>query len=197
MWEERYSSSEGYLFGKEPALFLTDNPWLIQPSARVLCVADGEGRNGVHLAAQGMTVTSFDPSATAVGRAQTLAAQAGVSLDAHVCDWQAWDWSQDFDVVVGIFIQFADPTFRAQQFSDMAGCLRSGGRLILHGYRPEQVGRGTGGPPSAANMYTEEMLAEAFAGWNILRLSSYEKHQRSGAGHVGMAALIDFVAEKP
>ena len=197
MWEERYSASDGYLFGTAPAAVLAENPWLIREGASALCVADGEGRNSVHLARHGMEMTAFDPSPTAIARAGELAADAGVAVNAHVSDWDAWDWSQQYDMVVAIFIQFADPAFRARQFSNMQSALRSGGRILLHGYRPEQIGRGTGGPPFVENMYTEALLREAFEGWKIERCAVYERDQRSGSAHVGQAALIDFVACKP
>lgn len=197
MWEDRYRENDGYLFGTEPAGVLADNPWLVLPGQSVLCVADGEGRNSVHLARGGMQVTSFDAAATAVARATQLAADAGVRVDAHLAGWEEWDWSQQFDMVAAIFIQFADPAFRARQFADMQRALRPGGRIVLHGYRPEQVGRGTGGPPHVENMYTAPELMAAFDGWQIERCASYERHQQSGSGHVGQAALLDFVARKP
>lgn len=197
MWEDRFAAEDGYLFGVAPADVLATNPWLAMRGQSVLCVADGEGRNGVHLARSGMEVTTFDLSATAVARADALAAQAGVTVATHVSDWQSWDWSKRFDMVVAVFIQFAGPEQRAIQFADMAKALHSGGRLVLHGYRPEQVGRGTGGPPFVENMYTEAELRQAFDGWAIERCASYERAQTAGRAHVGMAALVDFVARKP
>ena len=197
MWEDRYAASDRYLFGEAPAYLLSENPWLARAGQTALCVADGEGRNSVYLARQGMQVTGFDLSPTAVQRAQRLAGEAGVAVETLVSDWDSFDWTRQFDNVFGIFIQFAGPELRAVQFSDMAKALRSGGRLVLHGYRPEQIGRGTGGPPDKENMYTEEMLRQAFDGWQIERCASYERHQESGSGHVGMAALIDFIAIKP
>ncbi len=197
MWEDRYRASDDYLFGTAPAAVLSDNPWLAERGASALCVADGEGRNSVYLAAEGMAVTSFDPSPTAVKRAQDLAQRAGVTVATHVADWDGWDWTVQYDMIAGIFIQFADPDFRARQFADMKAALRAGGRILLHGYRPEQIGRGTGGPPHIENMYTEALLRDAFSGWHVERCASYERDQRSGSGHVGQAALIDFVARKP
>lgn len=197
MWEGRFAASDGYLFGVEPAAMLVANPWLTHPKGSALCVADGEGRNAVHLARFRMDVTAFDLSATAVSRANALAARAGVNVSAHVSDWEQWDWSQQFDMVAGIFIQFFGPEGRAKQFADMTMALRSGGRLVLHGYRPEQIGRGTGGPPNVENMYTEQELRAVFSGWDIERCASYDADQQSGLAHVGQAALIDFVARKP
>lgn len=197
MWEDRFAAKDGYLFGVEPSGVLIANPWLALPSHSVLCVADGEGRNAVHLARSGMLVTSFDLSATAVGRSNALAKQSGVGVQTHILDWNSWDWSQQFDMVIGIFIQFVGPELRAKQFVDMKSALRSGGRLLLHGYRPEQIERGTGGPPTVENMYTEAELHQTFAGWIVERSASYECEQASGSAHVGKAALIDFVARKP
>ena len=197
MWEDRFAAEDGYLFGVAPADVLAGNPWVAMRGKSVLCVADGEGRNGVHLARLGMEVTSFDLSATAVARANALAAEAGFAVAAHLSDWDGWDWSQQFDMVVAIFIQFAGPEQRAKQFADMTNALRSGGRLLLHGYRPEQVGRGTGGPSAIENMYTETELRQVFDGWTIERCASYESDQDSGRAHVGTAVLLDFVAYKP
>ena len=197
MWEERYSRHDDFLFGRAPAHVLRDNPWVVEGRGTALCVADGEGRNAVHLAQQGLTVTSFDLSATAVERTGELAAAAGVAVETNVAEWGEWDWSRQFDLAVAIFVQFAGPSERPQQFADLRSATKPGGRLLLHGFTSEQIELGTGGPPVAENMYTEQLLAEAFGDWKILRLARYEREQDSGTAHVGRAALIDLVAERP
>lgn len=196
MWEERYSSQDDYLFGTSPAQFLTENPWLATPGGEALCVADGEGRNAVALARAGMEVSAFDLSATAVRRAQALAEKEGVALSTRVCEWGRWDWSRQFDMLLGIFIQFAPPAAQPDQFRDMARALKPGGRLVLHGYTPEQAALGTGGPPDPAQMWTPELLTGAFPDFRIERLAVYEREVQEGRGHAGRSALIDFVAIK-
>lgn len=197
MWEERYQGADGFLFGQAPSKFLLDNPWAYDGPGTALCVADGEGRNSVHLAKAGWDVTAFDLSPTAVDRAQTLSKDNDVNLDSSVSDWDEWDWTQTFDLVAAILIQFVGPEGRKKQFSDLASAVKPGGRLILNGYRPEQIEYGTGGPPFRENMYTEEMLRDHFSSWHIERLASYDREQESGRMHVGMSALIDLVARKP
>ncbi len=197
MWEDRYAAEGDYLFGRAPSAFLTENPWVAEGAQTALCVADGEGRNAVHLAQRGLIVTSFDLSPTAISRAQALAAEAGVEVEAHVSDWTGWDWSRQFDTVFGIFIQFFGPTERAHQFKTMRRAVKPGGRIVLHGYSPEQIALGTGGPPSADNMYTQEFLRDTFQGWHIERLAAYERDVQSGSAHVGRSALIDLIARKP
>lgn len=197
MWEDRYRGSDDYLFGTAPAQFLSENPWLARPGHTALSVADGEGRNAVHLAQAGMHVTSFDLSPTAIARARALAQGRGVALDARVCDWKGWDWERPFDLVLGVFIQFMPPALRPQQFADLARTLKRGGRLALHGYTPDQVALGTGGPSDPAQMWTPPMLLAAFPGWRVERLATYERDVQEGRGHSGRSALIDFVAIRP
>ena len=197
MWEARYANAGDYLFGEEPAQMLVENPWMTDGADTCLCVADGEGRNGVWLAGQGLSVASFDLSPTAVERAQVLAAKSGVGINAYVSDWEGWDWSQSFDLVVAVFVQFMGPEARVRQFETVREAVRPGGRLVLHGYTPEQVEFGTGGPPYPENMYTPELLNDAFGDWRVLRLAAYEREVQEGRGHSGHSALTDLVAEKP
>lgn len=195
-WDSRFAGDD-YLFGTEPADFLLREAHRIRPGARVLCVADGEGRNAVHLARDGLEVTAFDLSPNAVVKARRLAEAAGVTVDFHVASIDAWDWSRTFDAIVAVFIQFLGPADRAAAFARFGQALRPGGLLLLHGYAPRQVGYGTGGPGAAENMYTEDMLARAFAGWEILTSRDYDADISEGSGHRGRSALVDFVARKP
>ncbi|MDK3018361.1 SAM-dependent methyltransferase [Pseudodonghicola flavimaris] len=196
MWDQRYAQP-GYLFGVAPAAFLADRAGSLAPGSTVLCVADGEGRNSSFLAAEGHRVTAFDASPVGLEKARGLAAERGVAVDYHLSGIEDWDWSQSFDVVVGIFIQFAAPAQRDQLFRWMAQAVAPGGLLLLHGYTPKQVEYGTGGPRDPSHMYTEEMLTQAFPGWELLRCAAYEREIDEGPGHSGRSALIDFIARKP
>jgi SAM-dependent methyltransferase len=196
MWDDRYSIDD-YLFGTEPADFLVAHAHLLEPGSRALAVADGEGRNSVFLAQQGVEVVAMDASPVGVEKAQRLAAARGVSIDFRIADIMTWEWTPDaYDLVVAIFIQFLTPSQRPTVFDGMQRTLRPGGRLLLHGYRPEQVALGTGGPPDPTHMYTEELLRDAFGAMDIERLESYGAEIHEGVGHAGMSALIDLVAVK-
>ncbi|HWA59763.1 MAG TPA: class I SAM-dependent methyltransferase [Caulobacteraceae bacterium] len=196
-WDERYAR-EDYLFGEAPNAFLARQAGRLQAGGRALAVADGEGRNGVWLAEQGLRVLSVDSSAVAQAKAARLAQARGVSLDLELADLSTWRFPEaTFDVVAAIFIQFAGPDLRARLFEGMTRALRPGGLLLLEGYRPEQIAYGTGGPRTPENLYTEPMLREAFAGLEILELAAYDAAIGEGVGHSGMSALIDLVARKP
>ncbi len=61
MWDERYQGDD-YVYGTEPNDFLRAQADQLPPG-RILCLAEGEGRNAVFLAEQGFTVTAIDQSA--------------------------------------------------------------------------------------------------------------------------------------
>lgn len=134
----------------------------------------------------------------ALPKAQRLAAERGVEVDFRYADLAHWQWEPDaYDLVVAIFIQFADPALRAAIFAGMQQTLSPGGLLLLHGFTPAQLTYGTGGPPCAELLYTPELLRNAFAKMEILQLDEYELELQEGSGHAGQAALIDLVARLP
>ncbi len=195
-WEERFATPE-YVFGTEPNAFLKAQAGLLPKSGKALAIADGEGRNGVWLAEQGLDVLSVDFSPTALAKAQALARQRGVALRTQQADIIAWDWpSAEFDVVVGIFFQFVGPTERARIFAGIRKALKPGGLLLLEGYGPKQLEYKTGGPSELENLYTEDLLRAEFAGFSELAVKAYDSMMSEGIRHVGMAALVDLVARK-
>jgi cyclopropane fatty-acyl-phospholipid synthase-like methyltransferase len=195
-WEKRFSVPE-YVFGTEPNVFLKAQAGLLPKSGTALAVADGEGRNGVWLAEQGLDVLSMDWSPTGQGKAQALAKSRGVALRTALADVVAWQWPEAaYDVVAAIFLQFLTPEERHQVFGGMRKTLRPGGLLLMQGYRPEQLNYKTGGPSLVENLYTRALLEAEFAGFSELRIAEHDSMTREGTGHIGMAALIDLVGRK-
>jgi cyclopropane fatty-acyl-phospholipid synthase-like methyltransferase len=196
IWDERYAG-EGYHFGTAPNAFLASQHALLKPGMRCLAVADGEGRNGVWLAEQGLQVMSMDSSTVASAKARKLAQERGVKLNFEVADLLSWDCGEAcYDVVVAIFIQFATPEQRTQLFAHLKRALKPGGLFLLQGYTPRQLDFRSGGPSQADNLYTEHMLRGAFPDMQMLHLSEHVSFISEGEGHYGVSALIDLVAQK-
>lgn len=196
-WDARYDKP-AYHFGETPNEFLVRQADRLVRGASALAIADGEGRNGVWLARQGLAVTSFDLSPRGVEKAKALAARHDVALDMRIADVASWPWAPAaFDVVVAIFIQFAPPPLRARIFQGIVSTLKPGGLLLLQGYTPRQLDYGTGGPPEAENMYTSALLRDSFAALETIALTEHDDTIKEGPGHDGLSALIDLVARKP
>jgi SAM-dependent methyltransferase len=195
-WNRRFAD-DGFLFGTAPNGWLREHAGVWQPGQRVLCVADGEGRNSVWLAQQGLQVDAFDIAEVGVAKARRLAAEQGVDVNFSVSDCDAFPWPEAaYDGVAAIFIQFADPELRTRLFANIRHCLKPGGALVLQGYTPRQLEYRTGGPPIESHLYTEALLREAFAGMDITALREYEADLEEGSGHRGHSALIGLVARR-
>ena len=146
MWETRYGDSAEYVYGTEPNDHLVEAVANI-PVGRALCIADGEGRNGVYLASLGHEVTSIDLTEAGMAKARRLAAERNVPLSTVVTDVADYDLgTEQWDLIVSIFAHMPPP-IRQPLHGRIARALKPGGTFILEAYTPDQIGRGTGGPP--------------------------------------------------
>ena len=196
-WNERFNKAE-FIFGTEPNQYLLEKAsQYLKPNQRVLSIADGEGRNGVWLAKQGMQVVAFDASDVALAKAKQFAKENQVELEYTFSDVDSFAWhTNTYDAVIGIFIQFADPAMRERIFQKTYEALKPGGIFILQGYTPKQLEYKTGGPSLIEHLYTEELIRGLAQDFNILELQSYERELSEGPRHTGMSALLGLVARK-
>lgn len=196
-WEGRYAVPD-FVFGRDPNYFLASCKPLLPKSGKALAVADGEGRNGVWLARQGLDVASLDFSPNGQKKAAALAREAGVTIEIIEADVHTWNYPEAaFDVVVEIFTQFSSPEERKLKWAGMKKALNRGGLLIVQGYTPKQLEYKTGGPGKLENLYTREMLEGAFGDFDDKVFVEEELEMQEGAGHGGMSAVINFTARKP
>jgi SAM-dependent methyltransferase len=200
-WNDRYTAiGSEYLFGQQPNYFLAAQAPALKAGQRVLCVADGDGRNGLFLAEQGHTVDAFDVSEVGINKAKQFAAARGVAERVNYVqnssDDFAWPSEAVYDVVVCIFIQFSDPAGRAALWAKIAKCLKPGGLLILQGYGPQQLEYKTGGPQNLALLYTQDLLRDELHEFNIQ--SSGEEHLvlHEGPHHNGMSHVVSVLAQR-
>ncbi len=208
-WDARFATDD-YIFGTEPNAFLRRTAHVIPEGARVLVIADGEGRNGVWLASTGLAVHATEAAPSAIAKSVRLAGERGVPEAATVADLVPgsiahdqvdlleWTWPVDeYDAVVAIFIQFARPEERTALFARMAAALKPRGVLLLEGYHHRQLQYGTGGPRALDQLYDADLLRNAFPTLEVVSLEEYDIHVDEGPGHSGMSAVIDLVATRP
>jgi len=194
-WETRFRPPD-YLFGKEPNAFLRSQAHLLWAGQTALSVADGEGRNGVWLAEQGLDVLSIDYSPTALAKARALAQERGVRLRTEVADVVTWRWPQDaFDIIAAIFIA-PDAADRPAFFANVKRALKPGGLLLMQSYRPEQLTYRTGGPRELERLTTRPILEAAFGDLSALDIREHDSVLNEGTAHVGMSALVELVGRK-
>lgn len=195
MWDQRYNTPE-FVYGEEPNRFLVEStPHLIPGS--VLCLAEGEGRNGVFLARRGFRVTAVDSSSVGLKKAEELAARHGVRLHTVVADLAEYAIQpESCDNVVSIFCHLG-PEVRRQIHRAVVSGLKPGGILVLEGYTPEQLLLKTGGPPVKEMMMTLEQLQEELLGLECIVGQEIQRDVVEGSLHTGRGAVVQVIARKP
>jgi SAM-dependent methyltransferase len=192
MWDERYGADE-FAYGKDPnALVLAEASRI--PPGRVLCLAEGEGRNAVFLASQGYAVTAVDYSPAGLAKARRLADERGVQIELVEADLATYDLGTDmWSGIISIFAH-TSVEIRRRVHAAIPRALRVGGVLILEAYRPEQLAHGTGGPRDAALMPTLADLVDELRGLDLVVAHDASRDVHEGRYHHGPSATVQLVA---
>src|SRR5699024_874758 len=190
-WDERFRADE-YVYGVEP------NEWVrtvldSEQGKNIALLAEGEGRNAVHLARRGNNVTTYDFSKEGIAKTKQLAGSQGVTVETHLQDITIKDAvpRETYDISVNIF-GHVPKDGKAQTFSNLIGCVKPGGRIVFELYSTDQLEYGTGGPPDIGMLYTideikgylEPLSAE------IIHLEKETVERHEGRMHSGMASVI-------
>ena len=194
-WNQRFAEAE-FAYGDAPHVSVCEQ-FCTPGSGRVLCLAEGQGRNAVHLASLGYEVTALDFSEVGLQRAQELAARHGVSIQTLQADLSTYAFEPEaWDGIVSIFGHLP-AALRAQVNAQLHGALKPGGWLQLVGYHPKQLEYGTGGPQEPSMLYTVEGLkAELGLGWTYRVAELVERELEEGPYHRGMSAFVHVLALK-
>jgi len=131
-WDKKYATKT-YLFGREALPFLQDHVDLL-PKGHVLDLAMGEGRNGVFLATKGFQVTGVDISAEGLKKAETLAAELGVTIKTVVADLETYKIrANTFDVIICTYY------LQRNLFPKIAAALKPGGIALIETYTMDHL----------------------------------------------------------
>lgn len=199
MWDERYSE-EGFAYGTEPNDFLRSEYTRIPQGGRVLCLAEGEGRNAVFLAKHGYAVTAVDQSEVGLEKAQKLAAESGVEIETVVADLADYDPGLDaWDGIVSIWVH-VPAALRKKLHRRVVGALKASGVLILESYTVRHIEMdGIGGPPPSQRDFFMALyeLEEELEGLEFILGAETDRLVSEGKYHLGESAVVQVVASKP
>ncbi len=191
-WDERYRANE-YAYGREPNEHLRAEAHRIAPG-RVLCLAEGEGRNAVYLAGLGHAVTAVDFSVEGLRKAERLAREKNVQIATVHADLATYEPEMDaFTGIVAIFAHLPAPV-RKHVHGWIPRALRSAGVFVLEAYTPAQLAFNTGGPRDPALLMTLTGLKEELSPLTIELGREVERDIHEGAFHGGRSATVQLVA---
>lgn len=193
-WNDRYAVA-GHVYGEAPNAFVAEVAPQI-PGGPVLCLAEGEGRNAVHLATLGHPVAAVDQSEVGLAKARRLAGARGVEIETVVADLA--NYSIAAGAWAGIVATFAHlpPALRRWVHRDVVTGLQPGGVFILEAYTPAQLAFDTGGPKSPELLMTLAGLREELSGLQFQIARELERDVIEGAGHTGRGAVVHILARR-
>ncbi len=169
--------------------------WL-RPGQDALSLGEGEGRNALWLASQGLKVTAVDLSSVAMNRLAEQAASAGLPVTAVQADLSQWPIAAaSWDLIVSVWCHLPSPLRRVVHRGVVEG-LRPNGTFLLEAYTPDQVSRGTGGPSNPDLLPTPELLEQELHGLTIVSLRAFSRDINEGALHRGVGDVVQLVARK-
>ena len=194
MWDQRYSS-KGYAYGTKANDFLVSMHDKL-PTGKILCLAEGEGRNAVWLAEQGNQVTAVDASEIGLKKADKLAKERSVKVTTVHADLADYNIGiQQWDAIISIFCHLP-PDLRQDVHHRCIEGLRTGGMLLLEAYTPLQLHYKTGGPPAAEMMMDVQSLSNELISLEFLHLQEQVREIHEGEYHNGTGAVVQALARK-
>src|SRR3989339_648391 len=160
-WDKKYET-EAYIFGKEPVEFLREHIDIL-PGGKALDIAMGEGRNAVFLAKNGFDVDGCDISETAIKKAQELAKENSVNINAFVADLETYKLPENtYDVIACFYYLQRDLIPQIKQ------ALKPGGMIIYETYTIENWERGLEGPKNKDYLLKSNELLNFFRDLKII-----------------------------
>jgi 2-polyprenyl-3-methyl-5-hydroxy-6-metoxy-1,4-benzoquinol methylase len=198
MWNARYAAAD-FAYGTEPNDFLVAQRAALPLGGRLLCLAEGEGRNAVFLARLGFEVHAVDQSDVGLAKAQRLAAASHVSITTEVADLASYSLGRDqWDGIVSIFAHVPSALRRAVH-AQVPSALRIGGVMMIEAYTIKQLDmRGVGGPGADAKdlFMSAAALRSELAPLRTLVGHEVERDVNEGSFHRGRSAVVQWVARR-
>ncbi|MEZ4607824.1 MAG: class I SAM-dependent methyltransferase, partial [Deinococcales bacterium] len=196
---QRYQERD--IFGLAPNDFIKEMAGHI-PKGRVLCLAEGEGRNALYLASLGYKVTAVDFSWVGLEHAQTLAQSRKLNLTTICQDLTTFDLGEaQWQGIISVFFHIPSPE-RHLIHQKVIRALAPQGVFLLEAFRPDQMelreaasGR-TGGPSQLDRFANLANLQEELKGLDILLGQECNRQLDEGRYHQGLSAVVQVMAKK-
>jgi ubiquinone/menaquinone biosynthesis C-methylase UbiE len=199
-WEERYGAEE-FAYGVEPNEFFKKGVQDLNLKGTILLPAEGEGRNAVFAAKNGLEVTCFDMSTQGKLKALKLANLNNVTIKYLVGEFSEMDFAENsFDVIALIYAHFPAEV-KSKYHQIISKWLKKDGVLILEGFSKNQLeinkeNKQSFGPKNIEMLYTTNEIKNDFSALETIELSEELIYLNEGIHHKGKGAVIRYIGKK-
>lgn len=193
-WNDKFQMQE-YLYGIEPNRYIQANTALLQANSHILCLAEGEGRNALHLANLGHQVSAIDASDIAINKLHKLLNEHGHSIQTQHLDLNHWNPTKNlYDAIATSYLHIPKPLL-AQTMQNSIVALKTEGIFMGEFFSTNQLNYNSGGPKAIEMLYSIEDFA-SHQGVEFIELQEKIITLDEGKGHEGEASVIRVLFKK-
>jgi SAM-dependent methyltransferase len=194
-WNNRYAE-EGFSYGKEANDFLKANISRFPAQSKILCLAEGEGRNAIFLAQKGFHVTAVDFSEVGMKKASQWARELNLSLETMTANLATFELGEGvWDGIISIFGHLPSE-IRTPLHQRIIRALKPKGIFLMEAYTPDQLQLGTGGPKDLSLFMTSAIIKQDFSELETICLEEKKRCIEEGKYHNGESAVVQFIGRK-
>ncbi len=184
-WDKHYNSCSNEL--PSPAEVLLHNQHLLPAHGKALDLACGHGANAICLAENGLTVTAWDISSTALERLSHYAKEKSLTVNSEAKDISKLPPEPDsFDVIV--VSHFLDRTM----MDNIRNAIKTNGLIFYQTFIKDKVNET--GPGNPDYLLDKNELLHFFKDWKIIY---YREEGQIGNVANGFRNQAMIIAQKP
>lgn len=194
-WNERFGGDH-FFYGTEPNQFLKEQAGIFLPGSKILSLGEGEGRNAVFLAEQGLTVTASDTSYAGFQKMKKLADSRKVQVSERLENVVSGNWDEKtWDGIINIFCHVTS-TGRKTIAEKAAKSLKPGGIFLTEQFSKEQLNYTSGGPKDPDMMVSLEEFEWDFSDNFEILLLEIKVIDLDEGHHKGAGSVVRLIARK-
>ena len=194
LWNKKFSRG-GYLYGKEPNLFIKSCEKLFSKQKLFLCLGEGEGRNAIYFAKKAYPVEAIDASNVALEKLEEFAQEQDAVIFTRCMDLNTWIPPQEYGSIIASYLHMYESE-REVLFEKIENALESGGYFVGEFFSKKQLEYNSGGPKDETLLYETKDFENAFNSCTKHKISEEIVMLNEGDGHQGEACVIRVIIQK-
>lgn len=194
-WNESFGR-EDFVYGTIANEFIKDHAHQFSTDSKIACLAEGEGRNAVHLARLGHDVTAYDVSEVGLEKSVKLAQTNNVSIETEKLNLIEEDLPHErYDNAILVY-GHVHKDDQPKLINNMIQTVKKDGLIMFEVYSTDQINYKTGGPGKTDYLYDPKTILDLIEPYKVLHFYYGETERYEGLRHNGLGHVIQVIIQK-
>ena len=194
-WNESFGR-EDFVYGTIANEFIKDHAHQFSTDSKIACLAEGEGRNAVHLARLGHDVTAYDVSEVGLEKSEKLAQNNNVSIETEKLNLIEENLPHErYDNAILVY-GHVHKDDQPKLINNMIQTVKKDGLIMFEVYSTDQINYKTGGPGKTDYLYDPKTILDLIEPYKVLHFYYGETERYEGLRHNGLGHVIQVIIQK-